>query len=878
MRTHWLRHAAFLAALAVAGCGGKVQVPDVTEDTGTRLGDKTDLDLAAAFSLPRDALAKLADEWAETVKGQLGQARSSPESVELLPRVLPPLTVPVFHQAKYSAAAGFSLPDYLQPGKKDAAVALHLARFGDHEAAAKLAPDDARARLAALRTGKNYPVEWTRLAGLALISGQLKLAFGDPAGATQVVVLHRQIASVLEPKALEGPLGSVLLSAGRRALERAEAAWREAKQAKPTLADDIKTALGEWSKISPPAPAVPFAASSAEVAGLFGVAQRGKAVIADTPASVARVVDLLGLPLPGDGMQVVAAFLDAKDRLAEWQLAYRPKVDTRYPSCSHVAYRLIEAGYESGEEKKTASLRRQSFTSPEIACEVVRSDRSLALGGQVRLTPRKGGAEPVANHSFRDYGPVSLDRGFEASRLALAPAATGSPLVLKSAPARKTMAAVLETPEPETVLLLRNTQADVLDVFEMAWASADNEHALDRLLPSLWDDFGPGVLEEVEDQAGAYLAYRWQDATTRVMLRLAFDDRGPVFCVKDTQGADKLASRAKAARERDEKERLARVEAGKPEVRLARSPGVVNDFSLAGLRLGQSKAEAEKALPAGRSYRGKAVPGGVSVVVLTAPDKNAPVWARQVLVRYDQGKVSEVRVRYQTGPGRARKGDSMLERLSDAKAGAPESLPPRWNGLWSDLPTPGRIVYQRWRDDQTVRTYQQDAGGIEVVWMDRRPGEDNLEPPAWQFLERGAPSCRLDDPRSALEATLGGPAAHAGDAAVYRQPASSPYEMVLVWYDGGRVSRLQAVHRARPAGVKPQDVAQALATAWGRQVDKLGFVCRQEGEEGKVLGAYYWHDDRVRVETLVRQEEQGPRLLTEWRYWPIPRSSAVARP
>src|SRR5581483_490555 len=128
MHTHWLRQAAILAALAIAGCGrGTVETPDLA-DGETRLGDKIDIDLVAAFGQPRQAQAKLAEEGAETVRSQLDAIRQNPESLELLPRLLPPLAVPVFHQAKYSPAAGFSLPGYLEPGAKDAAVARHLAR------------------------------------------------------------------------------------------------------------------------------------------------------------------------------------------------------------------------------------------------------------------------------------------------------------------------------------------------------------------------------------------------------------------------------------------------------------------------------------------------------------------------------------------------------------------------------------------------------------------------------------------------------------------------------------------------------------------------------------------------------------------------------
>lgn len=878
MRTHWLCYPVLVTALALTGCGGKVETPDLAPDNNARLGDWTEVDLNAWLKLPREDQAKLADEWTETIRVQLKAINDNPESVELLPKLLPPLTVPVFHEAKFSSAVGFSVPSYLDVTKKDAAVALHLARHGDHEAASKLMPEALRATLDSFKAERNYPVEWTRLAGLTLLSAQLKLAVGEIDGATQLVLVHRQLAKILDAKTRDGALGVALLTPGKRALARAALAWRDAKRAKPTLADDVDQAVREWTKVPAPTTVVPFAATSVEVSALFGSPVRGKAVIADKPASIARVLDLFGLPLSRDGVQVVAAFLDAKDQLAEWQIAYPAKIDTLYPSCTHLGYRLLETGYTGNDETKTANLARQSFTGGDVDCEVVRTDRSPALGGLIRIVPLKKGSSAIANRGFRDFGPVSLDRGFEASRMALAPAVTGVPLLVKDGPALKTMASVLETPPPDAIVLLRDSRENVLQMLEMSWPATENEHALDRLMPSLWDDFGPGKFEEVEDQAGAYLGFAWTDATTKILLRLAFDDRGPVLSVKDTQPADKLRQRVKLARERDQKDRLVRIAENQADVRLARSPGLVNDFSLSGLSLGQPKAQAESALPTGRSYRRKAVPEGVSVVALTTPDKTATVWARQLLVRYKDGKVSEIRVRYQAGPATPKKGESLLERLTDAKAGAAETLPGTWNGLWTDLGETGKIVYRRWVDDRTVRTYQQDEGGMEVVWRDRTAEDDGLEPRPWQFVLRGVPGCGIDDVRGTVEAALRAPVTTTAEGAVvYRLPASSPYEMVLVWYEGDRVSRLMAVHRDRP-GAQPKDVAQALSQAWGRNVDTLGFICRQDGERGRSLGAYYWHDDRVRVQTFVRREDQGQRLLTEWRSWPIAADKAVARP
>src|SRR5207249_2933219 len=107
----------------------------------------------------------------------LASSRQNGAAAELLPTLHLAVRVPIFREAKYSEAAGFSLPPYVKDGQKDATVALHLARWGDVEAARKLAdPLDAatNAAIAKLAGGKNYPVEWTRLTALALYSAQLK--------------------------------------------------------------------------------------------------------------------------------------------------------------------------------------------------------------------------------------------------------------------------------------------------------------------------------------------------------------------------------------------------------------------------------------------------------------------------------------------------------------------------------------------------------------------------------------------------------------------------------------------------------------------------------------------------------------------------------
>ena len=139
----WYGGCFLVMLLGVGGCRSQVAttVETAPEDTTTHLGDKIDISLADWLKLPRAEQAKLVEEWTETVGKQRAFARGNVESVGLLPQLHPPVVAAVFAEAKFSPSAGFSLPPYLKEGQKDAAVALHLARFGDGEAALKLAND-----------------------------------------------------------------------------------------------------------------------------------------------------------------------------------------------------------------------------------------------------------------------------------------------------------------------------------------------------------------------------------------------------------------------------------------------------------------------------------------------------------------------------------------------------------------------------------------------------------------------------------------------------------------------------------------------------------------------------------------------------------------
>ncbi len=475
MRMRWLGGWFLVLVLGLSGCRSKVETVEVApEDTTTHLGDTIEISLADWLKLPRPELAKLVAEWTETVGKERQAARDTLESVQLLPQLHPPAAAVVFADAHFSPTAGFSLPPYVKEGQKDAAVALHLARFGDREAALKLA-DAADAELLgkidAYRGEHNYPLEWTRLTGLVLEHAQLKLANGEPEGATELVLLHRQLHTVLDAKAAASPLGAALLPRGRQALTLAAAAWREPRRNKTALAADIDAVLTEWGKTPDTTPSLAAGAQQTEVARLFNSPVVGRAIIAHDPSTVQRTLDLLTLPLPAEGVGSVVAFLNDKQILTELIVLYRPKINELFPDPGHLALALVEHGYPSQTTAAGPGLNRQTWTGGGQAFEVDLLTRGNAGGALVRVTP--AGA-PAPSSSFarnpRNFGAVNFDRSYEQNRLGLAPEQNSTPLEINS----KDQLALITQPAADFALsgalLRRETSHDLLAQADAALA------------------------------------------------------------------------------------------------------------------------------------------------------------------------------------------------------------------------------------------------------------------------------------------------------------------------------------------------------------------------------------------------------------------------
>jgi hypothetical protein len=864
---HWLRGCVLLALVGLVGCSRAT--PDAApEDTETRLGEKIDVSVADWLKLPRAELAQKAEEAAVTLAKQQEFARTNEHAVELLPQLHPPASVPVFQEAKFSAAPGVSLPPYLKEGDHDAAVALHLARFGDHEAAVKFATPELAGRLEALRAERDYPVEWTRLVGLTLLSAQYKLAAGGhqgPEGATELVCLHRQLREVLGAKAAGGPLGAALLPVGRHALTLAAAAWQDPKENKPALAKDVETALQAWGDVPPPAPSLRPGAPRAEVAALFGAPAEGRSLSVDG-AATRRALDLLALPLAPEEVGAVAAFLNEKGDLAELLVAYRPRAGELFPEPAHLVLRLADQGVAGQDGPGSPGVRRQSFAASGLAYDVARVTRGKALAALVRVTEAGAGAPAAAfGRDPRDFGAVHLDGTFEQNRVNLDPQQGGQTVIVDGKDALARVAQPVAKHAPVAAGLKREAKYDLLATLSLGWAEDLNRDSVAALLRPLWAAYGNARFAGAEDDNGGYLVWTWEDAKTRVQLRVPFDEKSPELTVTDVRGEAALAERAEAAARFDQEHRAERLKAGKPITRLARAFAALNDLPFEAVALGASRADVLAALPRSQSIRHHQLADGVSL--LFAGEPGTKLVARQLFVRFGpDDRVAEVRVRFQDSP-------ALLAWLERKPQGKPEKLASPWAGLWSDLPAqkPAPVRY-RWFDDRTVLTYDRDGGGVGEVALRDWPA-DQAQGPGLAPLHlcgRGVEGCGIGDGRADVlkRWKVSKPQTAAGGAEVLAPPAGSAYDLVLVWSEGGKVTKVIARHKTRTT----------LDQAWGRDVDRLGVVRRRDGRRGQVLEAYGWHDDTTRVRIFTQDTEKGPQLFTEWRSWPVEPAKVAAQP
>jgi hypothetical protein len=868
MKKHLFSLAVLPVALLFAGCGSSAVPEEASaKPLPSRLGESVELSLTELLKKPRAELAAMADELATKIQIQEKGRREGTLSFALIPTLRLPLAVPVLREAHYSAATGFSLPPYVGEGSKDSALALHLARYGDWKAAQQLVePGDTEtaAQIEAARLGRVYPLEWTRFVGLLLHAAQVRLATGDVDGGTELIVLHRQLRSVLDPKAAKGLLGVTLLSRGRETLTRAAAAWRAAKREE--LAAQADAAVADWGEVPALAISLQLGTPRAQVSRLLRSGGEGRAMPA---LCTTRAFDLWDLPFPDEGAEAVVACFDDAGRLADVFITYRAGFGEYFPEPGQLAFLLEERPLHGEQIQNATGLRSRAYHIGELNCTVFVVLRGAGVGAFVRLGNGQEG-KPSADLA-RDFGAAHLDRTFEQGRILLAPEQPGE----KDLTITGKALAELRNPLPALKLtqaeLRRESGHNLVSALVLRYAeSSSGPPPLHQVALPLWAALGAGQMQGVSDQNGGHLALVWRDAHTQYTLRMPYDTVHPVELeARDRHEPAHGAEREAAAAALDRRERQQRLEAHKPLVRLARY--------LAQIELGMTRSQVRQTLPPGKSVLKRDVPGGLLVTFRGEPAKNETAVLRQLFVQFDQAeRVVEVRASYVEGPAAGQNHAWMSDLLRPIKkrAGAPSQAASSWTTIWNDLPPqkPAPLLY-RWQDDITCVAFQRDAGGVEIVVRDRSHDPELGQPlPPAEYLPRGPVNCPLRIARPALLQSwkVAEPNLTADGALVLRPPQGSPLDAILVWFDNNQAVRILARHAPTGTHVtNPAEWAQALGDAWGRELGTLGWPCREDFATNEVVQSLGWHDDRTRIRMFWQESETGPpRIFTEWKDLP----------
>jgi len=892
LRKSWLIAAAVpvligAAVLVVSSCTSSVTPPtDDPSDQGLFDG-AIDVSLGELLDKPRLELAEMADEWTTRIRLQ---EKASRECVNLVPALSVPQVIPVWREARFNPRTGISLPPYLTPGAKDDDVALLLARYGDVETARRLADPgntEVAKQIKTLAYERNYPVEWTRLVGLMLHSAQLRLATDDKDGAKELVALHCQLRKLLGPKATQGALGANLLARGRRMLGLAAEAWKVDRRNE--LADQVRAQLDAWGDGPAAAVAVTPGKPRAEVLRLLRSPGKGRAVVAQTPI---RALDLLELPLPGDGIDALVVFFNA-DRLAEVLVLYRAHIDNDFPKPADLAYLLEEDGVPAKDGEPSPGLQQRFYRLDSLPCEVAVVPANNTVGAYVRFGDGVPKPESVALR--RDFGAVNLQRSFEQCRVRFAPDQRGDTLQCQRPANLAQVANPLASIRPTSASLQRLPGQDLVASLTLRYDLGEEVIPLDRLVLPLWSALGPGHFQGAEDDQGGHLALTWEDAQTRYDLCSPYVSGQPLtFTVTDRYGPEAQAERAAQAAAQDTAERKARIEAGRPLTRLP------NHLDLEQITLGMRHEAIWRFLPVGESIVKQNFTGGLSILFTGPTPQNAPYVARQMFIRFDAGdRVAELRVRYQEPGGPAGGNEWTRELLSSLRkqAGAPLAALSPWSTLWSDLPPrkPAPVLYT-WQDDVTRMTCQVDVGSVEVTLL-RCPvdHEAGTPLPPLAFLPLGPDDCTLGTQKSDLLRTwkITEPTMSDG-ALVLSPPEPGPYDAILVWFDDDRVTRIVARHRHGGKEVpKLSQMGQVAAEAAVHETRTLGWPRRHDFKVQDMLQSTAWHDDVTRVRLFWEESDNGPpRLYTEWKAWrqqkaarspdrvtePTDRSPPVAKP
>jgi hypothetical protein len=860
-----------LCAVAL-GCGGRT--PARTERPQSSLPSVAPaISLADLLAKPRVELASLFDEtWAQ-VQIREKAHRDGSLAFALLPQMRVPLIVPVWAEATYSAKAKISLPPYAVENAKDNHLAMHLARFGDTDAARQLVEDGdqaVRRAIDGLAYERGYPAEWTRLVALMLHTAEYRLAAGDAEGRAELASLHNQLRELLDAKAAKGPLGAALLGQGHKVLSLASAEWRQTGH--PDLADKADADLATWGALPAPAVAVPFGASSYAVADILRSQTRGHAVAA---LNTNRALDLLELPVTGEGVQGVVAVFDAGDKLFDVLVIYRPRIADYYLEPAQFVLPLEDHGIPGKDTAQTASVHPREYRLGQSFCRVSVVPTSNVLGAYVRFAAAEQPPVPVLS---RDFGLVNMDRSFGQNRVRMAPEQVGDSVQTSKGPSLAKLTNPLAPLAPTTAVLRRDGWSDLVKSFTLLYNIEEFTPTTFQMALPLWSAFGPARIEPSEDKEGGSLLLSWQDASTRYTLRLPHvSGRAFEFEVADARDGDSLASRATAAVERDAAERRARLENRQPHIRIPRRLEIGWSNTPVAVSLGMTREQVTGILPRGKTVAVESGPDAVGVLFTGDPPQTATRAMRQVFIRFgpDQ-RVAEIRARTVAGPAGSppRWINELLAGLPNACGAALESQS-SWPTIWNDLPahkpTP---VLGRWQDDISWMTIQRDGTTVETTLhncpIDQPAG---VTLPPFAYLPRGPEGVALGDARPEVIALfkVEKPRTLDDGGIVLTPPRGSGYDVLILWFEKDHVNRIiaRSLSLAAAPGKQPLKIGDQITQVWGRNIRAFGWPTRQDAGPDGGLQTLGWHDDLTRIRIFAQDTDDGQaRVFTEWKEIP----------
>ena len=585
--------------------------------------------------------------------------------------------------------------------------------------------------------------------------------------------------------------------------------------------------------------------------------------------STGRALDLLGLPLAGQGVQAVLALFDDSDRLAEVLVTYRARVNELYPDLAHLAQPLEDLSVPALDVPREGGLHRRIYVVGGVTCKYTLVPGGHALGAFVRF---KGDQDRTGSPTLvRDFGGAHLDRSFEQNRVCLIPEQLGERLQTARAQAVAQVTSPLEGLRP-TEVALEQAKGSLLSRLHLYYASEETAPPLHQAILPLWAAYGAGRFEGVDDEHGGHLALVWEDAQTRYTVKFPYAAGLPTeFEAQDKHPAADQAERATRAAALDRDERRERFAQGKPRVRLPRLLEASWGLRTAQVQLGMTRAQVLQGLPGGQSVVQRDIPDGLRVAFTGAPGRDQKHFAGELTVRFDaRQRAVEVRALYHAGPaaGNSAWTRSLLNTLKKA-GGAPQPLPATWAQVWADLPPqePAAALYQ-WRDDVTIMTYQCDGSAAECVLRDcPADREAGVALPPLEALPRGPEQCSLGDNRAELLQRWGvNKPVTAGGVLVLSPARPSPYDALLVWFDKDQVVRIVARHHPKAGVSRASQMGQAVMEAWGREARNLGWPQRRDVLSGELLQGLGWHDERTRVRLFWEETKEGDlRVFTEWK-------------